>query len=79
MDADNPLAFKAWLDVVDLRRRLSHRLAFYDIMDVQLWASGSVAELNAAALTKLIDAQDGGFISQSDHSVPDNVPDASYD
>jgi len=46
---------------------------------VQLWASGSVAELNAAALTKLIDAQDGGFISQSDHSVPDNAPDASYD
>ena len=74
VDAYNPLEYKAGLDAVDLRRRLGHRLGFCGNMDVQLWASGSPDELRAAVLTKLNAAKGGGFIFQSDHSVPTNVP-----
>jgi uroporphyrinogen-III decarboxylase len=48
-------------------------------MDVQLWAAGSREQLKAAVLTKLNVAKGGGFIFQSDHSVPGDVPPASYD
>jgi uroporphyrinogen decarboxylase len=79
VDAYNPLEYKAGLDAVDLRRRLGHRLGYCGNMDVQLWASGSREELRAAVLTKLNAAKGGGFIFQSDHSVPTDVPGASYD
>jgi uroporphyrinogen-III decarboxylase len=46
---------------------------------VQLWAAGSKEELRAAVLTKLNAAKGGGFIFQSDHSVPSNVSGESYD
>jgi len=79
VDAYNPLEFKAGLDVVPLRRQLGHRLGFCGNMDVRLWAAGSQEELKAAVLTKLNAAKGGGFIFQSDHSVPGDVPPASYD
>jgi hypothetical protein len=79
VDAYNPLEFKAGLDVVELRRRFGHRLGFCGNMDVQLWAAANREELKAAVLTKLNAAKGGGFIFQSDHSVPGNVPGASYD
>jgi uroporphyrinogen decarboxylase len=79
VDGYNPLEAKAGLDVVDLRRRLGHRLAFCGNMDVALWAHGSKEELRAAVLRKLNAARGGGFIFQSDHSVPSDVPGESYD
>jgi uroporphyrinogen-III decarboxylase len=79
VDAYNPLEYKAGLDAIDLRRRLGHRLGFCGNMDVQLWAAGSKEELRAAVLTKLNAAKGGGFIFQSDHSVPSNVSGESYD
>jgi hypothetical protein len=79
VDGYNPLEHKAGLDAVELRRKLAHRLAFCGNMDVQVWASGSQEELRAAVLTKLNAAKGGGFIFQSDHSVPTDVPAASYD
>jgi len=79
VDAYNPLECKAGLDAVDLRRRLGHRLGFCGNMDVQLWASGTREQLRAAVLTKLNAAKGGGFIFQSDHSVPSNVSGGNYD
>jgi len=79
VDAYNPLEFKAGMDVLDLRRRYGHGIGFCGNMDVQLWASGYQEELKAAVLTKLNAAKGGGFIFQSDHSVPDNIPPASYE
>jgi len=67
------------MDAIDLRRRFGHRIGFCGNMDVQLWAAGSREELKAAVLTKLNAAKGGGFIFQSDHSVPGNVPPASYE
>jgi hypothetical protein len=79
VDAYNPLEAKAGLDAVDLRRRFGHRIGFCGNMDVQVWSAGTHEELRAAVLTKLNAAKGGGFIFQSDHSVPSNVPGESYD
>jgi len=79
VDAYNPLEAKAGLDVVDLRRRYGHQIGFCGNMDVLLWADGSQEDLRRAVLTKLNAAKGGGFIFQSDHSVPGNVPAASYE
>ncbi len=79
VDAYNPLEAKAGLDVVDLRRRYGHRIGFCGNMDVLLWANGSREELERAVLTKLNAAKGGGYIFQSDHSVPGNVSAANYE
>ncbi len=79
IDAYNPLEAKAGLDVIDLRRRYHHRIAFCGNMDVVVWARGDKEELKRAVLTKLNAAKGGGLIFQSDHSVPDNVSGDSYE
>ncbi|MGD0128255.1 MAG: uroporphyrinogen decarboxylase family protein [Terriglobia bacterium] len=79
IDAYNPLEAKAGLDVVDLRRRFGHRLGFCGNMDVILWAAADREELKRAVLTKLNAAKGGGFIFQSDHSVPSSVSGQNYD
>ena len=79
VDAYNPLEAKTGLDVVDLRRRFGHRIAFCGNMDVVLWAGGTRDEIRRAVLTKLNAAKGGGFVFQSDHSVPGNVPPANYE
>ena len=79
VDAYNPLEFKAGMDAVALRRQYGHKIGFCGNMDVQLWSSGTRDQLKAAVLTKLNAAKGGGFIFQSDHSVPGNVPGESYD
>jgi uroporphyrinogen decarboxylase len=79
IDACNPLEAKAGMDVVDLRRRYGHRMAFCGNMDVITWARGNREELRTAVLTKLNAAKGGGYIFQSDHSVPSNVCGESYD
>ena len=79
VDAYNPLEAKAGLDVIDLRRRFGHRIGFCGNMDVVLWAGGTKDQLRAAALAKLNAAKGGGYIFQSDHSVPDNVSAENYE
>jgi hypothetical protein len=79
VDAYNPLEAKAGMDVIDLRRRFGHRIGFCGNMDVVAWAEASPDELKRIVLTKLNAAKGGGYIFQSDHSVPSNVPGRSYD
>jgi len=79
IDAYNPLEAKAGLDVVELRRQYGHRIGFCGNMDVQAWAQAGPEELRRIVLTKLNAAKGGGFIFQSDHSVPSNVSGANYD
>lgn len=78
VDAYNPLEAKAGMDVVDLRRRFGHRIGFCGNMDVMVWASGDRAAIRRSVLTKLNAAKGGGFIFQSDHSVPGNIAPADY-
>jgi uroporphyrinogen decarboxylase len=79
VDAYNPLEAKAGLDVVALRRQFGHSMGFCGNMDVVLWANGTKEEIKAAVLTKLNAAKGGGFIFQSDHSVPDSISGENYD
>ena len=79
IDSYNPLEAKAGLDVVDLRRRYGHRLGFCGNMSVQDWAQASMDDLKKIVLTKLNAAKGGGFIFQSDHSVPGNISGQRYE
>ena len=79
VDAYNPLEAKAGLDVVALRRQYGHGIAFCGNMDVLTWAHGSEEELRRVVLTKLNAAKGGGFIFQSDHSVPNNISARNYE
>jgi uroporphyrinogen decarboxylase len=64
---------------VDLRRKYGHRIGFCGNMDVKAWADSSTDELEKIVLTKLNAAKGGGYIFQSDHSVPSNVSGKNYD
>jgi uroporphyrinogen decarboxylase len=79
IDAYNPLEAKAGLDVVDLRRRFGHRIGFCGNMDVMTWANGTQEEIKRMVLRKLNAAKGGGFIVQSDHSVPGNISGENYE
>jgi len=79
IDAYNPLEAKAGLDVVDLRRRYGHAIGFCGNLDVVTWANGTQEEIRAMVLRKMNAAKGGGWIVQSDHSVPSNVSGQNYD
>ena len=79
IDSLNPLEAKAGLDVVNLRRRLGHRLGFCGNMDVITWANATEDRLRQVVLTKLNAAKGGGYIFQSDHSIPSDVSGTNYD
>jgi hypothetical protein len=78
-DAYNPLEAKAGLDVVQLKRKYGNRWAFNGNIDVRVLATNDHALIREEVLTKLNAAKGGGYIIQSDHSVPDNVAASSYD
>jgi len=79
VDAYNPLEAKAGLDVVDLKRRFGKRWAFNGNIDVRVLATDDRDKVRREVLTKLNAAKGGGFILQSDHSVPDSVDPKTYD
>ncbi len=73
VDAYNPLEAKAGLDVVDLRRRYGHKLAFCGNGDIRVLESGDPEAVKREVLRKLNAARGGGYIFQSDHSVTSGV------
>lgn len=79
VDAYNPLEAKAGLDAIALRRRYGHRLGMCGNMDVIAWAGEPEEALKRNVLTKLNAAKGGGFIFQSDHSIPGNISGPRYE
>ena len=79
IDAYNPLEVKAGMDMLDLRRRFGHRIAFCGNSDIQVWETGDRAAIRREVLRKLNAARGGGFIFQSDHSVSSSVSGQTYD
>ena len=79
VDGYNPLEAKAGLDVVELKRRFGKRLAFNGNIDVTVLATNDRERVRREVLRKLNAAKGGGFILQSDHSMPDNVAPDTYD
>ncbi len=78
-DAYNPLEAKAGMDVVELRRQYGHRIGFCGNINVVEWAESSPEQLRAMVLRKLNAGKGGGYIVQSDHSVPSNVSPQNYE
>ncbi len=79
IDGVHPLEAKAGLDMLEIRKRVGHRLAFFGNMDVRLWGRGNRKEIEAYTLRKLNAAKGGGYIFSSDHSVPSSVSGVTYD
>jgi uroporphyrinogen decarboxylase len=79
LDSYNPLEAKAGLDVIDLRRKYGHRMGFCGNIDALAWANDSLDDLKAQVLRKMNAAKGGGYIMQSDHSVPSNVSAERYE
>jgi hypothetical protein len=79
VDAYNPLEAKAGMDVISLRRQYGHKIGFCGNLDVLTWANGSKEDIKRMVLSKLNAAKGGGYIVQSDHSVPSNVSGENYD
>ena len=79
IDAYNPLEAKAGLDVVELKRQFGTRLALNGNVNVQVLATNDRDRVRAEVLRKLTAAKGGGFIFQSDHSIPDSVDPQTYD
>ena len=79
MDGYNPLEVKAGLDAVELKRRYGRRLALVGNIDVRVLATNDREKVRREVLRKLNAAKGGGFMPQSDHSVPHNVDPTTYD
>ncbi len=73
LDSYNPLEAKSGLDVVELRRQYGHRMGFCGNIDALAWANDPLPQLEEQVMRKLNAAKGGGYIVQSDHSVPSNV------
>lgn len=79
LDAYNPLEAKSGLDVVDIRRQYGHKMGFCGNIDVIAWANDPLPELEAQVLRKMNAAKGGGYIVQSDHSIPSNCSAERYE
>jgi uroporphyrinogen decarboxylase len=79
VEAYNPLEAKAGLDVVELKRRYGRRWAFCGNIDVRVLSSNDREKIRREVLRKMNAAKGGGYIVQSDHSIPGDVASASYD
>jgi len=79
LDSYNPLEAKSGLDVIDLRRQYGHKMGFCGNIDALAWANDSLPELEAQVMRKLNAAKGGGYLPQSDHSVPSNVSAERYE
>ncbi len=79
VDGYNPLEAKAGLDVVALRKQYGRRWSFNGNIDVRVLATNDREQIRREVLRKLNAARGGGYIMQSDHSVPDSVSFDSYD
>ena len=67
------------MDVIDKRKVFGHDMAFCGNINVMKWADAPLDELMEEVLTKMNAAKGGGYIVQSDHSVPSNVSAERYE
>ena len=67
------------MDVVDLRRRFGHRMAFCGNSDIQVWETRRPRGHPPRGAAQAQRGRGGGFIFQSDHSVTSAVSGPTYD
>ena len=79
LQAYNPLEAKAGLDAVKLKGQYGTKLAYVGNIDVRVLATGDKGLIAKEVLYKLKAGQGGGYVVQSDHSVPLDVLPESYE
>jgi uroporphyrinogen decarboxylase len=79
LDAYNPLEAKAGLDVVELKKQYAGKLAFVGNVDVRVLEKGDPEAIRQMVRYKLQAARGGGWVFQSDHSIPADVKPESYE
>jgi hypothetical protein len=79
IDALNPLEVKAGMDLLYLKKKYGKRLALNGGIDNAGVLSRDKKAIKKHVLTMLNAAKGGGYILQSDHSIPGSVPAENYD
>ena len=72
LDALNPLEVKAGMDPVHLKRTFGHKIVLHGGLNAMLWNDIDKTEEEIRRLMPIL-KQNGGFIFQEDHSIPDSV------
>ena len=79
IDGLNPLEAKAKMDVLEWKRTHGDRITFNGNLNVQVLETNDRDKVRELVLTRLNAAKGGGYILQSDHSMPNNVDPQTYD
>jgi uroporphyrinogen decarboxylase len=79
VDVYNPLQVSAGMDVIDMKKKYGDRIAFSGNMGVGEWGNAGLNELKESVLRKIAAGKGGGYIFQSDNSVPDTVSVERYE
>lgn len=79
VDAIHPLEAKAGLDVREMKGLYGDRVAFVGNLDVTVLSQNERGAVRQEVLRKLDAASGGGYIPQSDHSIPGSVAGETYD
>jgi uroporphyrinogen decarboxylase len=79
VDCIHPFEVKAGQDARDVRKRFGHRVAICGNSDIRVWEAGDPAAIETEVVGKLNAAKGGGYLFQSDHSVPGTVSGHTYD
>ena len=77
MDALNPLEVKAGMDPVHLKQTYGDRLVLHGGLNAMLWDDIDRIEAEIRRLLPVL-KEDGGYIFQEDHSIPDSVSLENY-
>ncbi|MFC1461859.1 uroporphyrinogen decarboxylase family protein, partial [Verrucomicrobiota bacterium] len=72
LDALNPLEVKAGMDPVHLKRTYGDSLVLHGGLNAMLWDNIDETEAEIRRLLPIL-KQNGGYIFQEDHSIPDSV------
>ena len=79
-DILNPLEVKAGMDIYQIKKDYGEKLTLWGGIDVKTISGGDLDKLHDEIRDKVNFAkQNGGYIFGSDHSIPDNVPLATYE
>ena len=72
LDALNPLEVKAGMDPVHLKNTYGDRLVLHGGLNAMLWDDIDATEAEIRRLMPIL-KENGGYIFQEDHSIPDSV------
>lgn len=77
LDALNPLEVKAGMDPVSIKKKYGSKLVLHGGLNAMLWTDIGKIEAEMRRLMPVL-KQNGGYIFQEDHSIPDSVSFEDY-